>query len=78
MAAWCRKSPPARHVDVMDRLVARALKAASVMLDDLDGIAAAAGPGLIGGVIVGLTTAKASALVTASRSSLSIIWRRTP
>ena len=30
---------------------------------DLDGIAAAAGPGLIGGVIVGLTTAKAIALV---------------
>ncbi len=30
---------------------------------NLDGIAAAAGPGLIGGVIVGLTTAKAIALV---------------
>src|SRR5882762_7454450 len=30
---------------------------------DLDGIAVAAGPGLIGGVIVGLTTAKAIALV---------------
>ncbi len=30
----------------------------------LDGIAAAAGPGLIGGVIVGLTTAKAIALVS--------------
>jgi len=29
----------------------------------LDGIAAAAGPGLIGGVIVGLTTAKGIALV---------------
>ena len=29
----------------------------------LDGVAAAAGPGLIGGVIVGLTTAKAIALV---------------
>ena len=31
--------------------------------DELDGVAAAAGPGLIGGVIVGLTTAKAIALV---------------
>ena len=30
---------------------------------DIDGVAAAAGPGLIGGVIVGLTTAKAIALV---------------
>ena len=29
----------------------------------LDGVAATAGPGLIGGVIVGLTTAKAIALV---------------
>ncbi len=32
--------------------------------DAIDGVAAAAGPGLIGGVIVGLTTAKAIALVT--------------
>src|SRR6266581_6086841 len=30
---------------------------------DIDGVAVAAGPGLIGGVIVGLTTAKAIALV---------------
>jgi N6-L-threonylcarbamoyladenine synthase len=52
------------HVDVMDRLVARALRAASIGLEDLDGVAAAAGPGLIGGVIVGLTTAKALALVS--------------
>jgi len=52
------------HVEVIDRLVERALDVAGVSLDDLDGIAAAAGPGLIGGVIVGLTTAKALALVT--------------
>jgi N6-L-threonylcarbamoyladenine synthase len=32
--------------------------------DAIDGVAAAAGPGLIGGVIVGLTTAKAIALVS--------------
>src|SRR5262249_54028083 len=31
--------------------------------ETIDGVAAAAGPGLIGGVIVGLTTAKAIALV---------------
>jgi N6-L-threonylcarbamoyladenine synthase len=36
---------------------------AGVTFAGLDGIAAAAGPGLIGGVIVGLTTAKAIALV---------------
>jgi N6-L-threonylcarbamoyladenine synthase len=50
------------HIDVLDRLVTRALTYANVRLSDLDGIAGAAGPGLIGGVIVGLTTAKALAL----------------
>ena len=52
------------HVEVLDKLVGRALDTAGVFLRDLDGIAAAAGPGLIGGVLVGLTTAKALALVT--------------
>ncbi len=52
------------HVDVIDRLVARACEEANVRLDDVDAIAAAAGPGLIGGVMVGLTTAKALSLVT--------------
>src|SRR3954452_2105487 len=52
------------HVEVIDRLVARALKNAGCTIADIDGIAAAAGPGLIGGVLVGLTTAKALALVT--------------
>ena len=50
------------HIEIIDRLVARALEDAKVKLADLDGIAGAAGPGLIGGVIVGLTTAKALAL----------------
>jgi N6-L-threonylcarbamoyladenine synthase len=52
------------HIDVIDRLVERALKHAGMRLDAVDAIAAAAGPGLIGGVIVGLTTAKALALAT--------------
>jgi N6-L-threonylcarbamoyladenine synthase len=52
------------HVEVIDRLVARALQKAGTTIDEIDGIAAAAGPGLIGGVLVGLTTAKALALVT--------------
>ena len=52
------------HVDVVDHIVQRALANAGVKLADIDGVAAAAGPGLIGGVIVGLTTAKALALVT--------------
>ena len=40
---------------------------AGIALGDLDGIAATAGPGLIGGVLVGLTTAKAIAPAPASR-----------
>ncbi len=52
------------HVEVLDRLIARALKNANCTVKDIDGIAVAAGPGLIGGVLVGLTTAKAMALVT--------------
>jgi len=48
------------HVEVLDHLIARAMSEAGLSFNVLDGIAAAAGPGLIGGVIVGLTTAKAS------------------
>ncbi|MFN3659598.1 MAG: tRNA (adenosine(37)-N6)-threonylcarbamoyltransferase complex transferase subunit TsaD [Pseudolabrys sp.] len=51
------------HVEVLDSIIAKAMAEAGVDYDGLDGIAAAAGPGLIGGVIVGLTTAKAIALV---------------
>src|SRR3989475_2134277 len=51
------------HVEVLDLVVAKAMVEAELNFDRLDGIAAAAGPGLIGGVIVGLTTAKAIALV---------------
>ena len=52
------------HIEIIDRLVELALDRAGTELADLDGIAAAAGPGLIGGVIVGLTTAKALALAS--------------
>ena len=51
------------HVEVLDMVIAKAMIEAELSFDRLDGIAAAAGPGLIGGVIVGLTTAKAIALV---------------
>lgn len=51
------------HVDLLDGIIARAMREADVSFTQLSGIAAAAGPGLIGGVIVGLTTAKAIALV---------------
>ena len=52
------------HVEVLDRLIAKAMDEAGCGFDAIDGVAAAAGPGLIGGVIVGLTTAKAIALVS--------------
>ncbi len=49
------------HVAHLDRIIARASAEAGVPLGELDAIAATAGPGLIGGVLVGLTTAKALA-----------------
>ena len=51
------------HVEALDTIVATAMNEAQVSFTALDGVAAAAGPGLIGGVIVGLTMAKAIALV---------------
>ena len=51
------------HVDLLDGIIARAMNEAGVGFAELSAVAAAAGPGLIGGVIVGLTTAKAIAMV---------------
>lgn len=51
------------HVEVLDRLIARALQRAGTTLPEIDGIAVAAGPGLIGGVLIGLVTAKTLSLV---------------
>jgi N6-L-threonylcarbamoyladenine synthase len=51
------------HVEALDLIIASAMADAGTDFGALDGIAAAAGPGLIGGVIVGLTTGKAIALV---------------
>ena len=51
------------HVEALDLIISRAMQEAGKSFDQIDGVAAAAGPGLIGGVIVGLTTAKAIALV---------------
>lgn len=49
------------HVEAMEPLVAAAFADAGVSLSDVDAIAATAGPGLIGGVMVGLVTGKALA-----------------
>lgn len=50
------------HVELLDGIIERALLDAGVKIAELDGIAATAGPGLIGGVMVGLLSAKALAL----------------
>ena len=65
------------HVEVLDRLIARALDGAGLTLPQVDGIAVAAGPGLIGGVLVGLVTAKALALVARKPLWPSTTSRRT-
>ena len=50
------------HVERLDSLVKLAMKDAGIGWDGLSGVAATAGPGLIGGVMTGLATAKATAL----------------
>jgi len=51
------------HVEILDRLIARVMAEAGLSFRQLAAIAATAGPGLIGGLIVGLTTARAIASV---------------
>jgi N6-L-threonylcarbamoyladenine synthase len=51
------------HAECLDEIVALALSDANVDLAGLDAVAVTAGPGLIGGLLVGVTTAKALALV---------------
>jgi N6-L-threonylcarbamoyladenine synthase len=50
------------HVESIDAIVAGALAEARLDVADLDGVAATAGPGLVGGVMVGLAFGKAMAL----------------
>ena len=50
------------HMDHIDRLIEEAMAEAGLGFAELDGVAATAGPGLIGGVFVGVMTAKAIAL----------------
>jgi len=52
------------HVEAIGPLVEAALADAGVTVDQVDAIAATAGPGLIGGVMVGLVTGKALALAS--------------
>ncbi len=50
------------HVEIIDQVASRAMSEAGVGFEDLDGVAATAGPGLVGGVMVGLSFAKAISL----------------
>lgn len=53
------------HLEHLDRIVKAAMDDAKVSFEDLDGVAATCGPGLIGGVMIGMMTAKA---ISASRN----------
>ncbi|MBL4596188.1 MAG: tRNA (adenosine(37)-N6)-threonylcarbamoyltransferase complex transferase subunit TsaD [Robiginitomaculum sp.] len=51
-----------QHADIMDQVVAQTMREANLSYGELDGVAATCGPGLIGGVLVGMMTGKAIAL----------------
>src|SRR6185295_6690283 len=59
------------HLEKIRPIVDKALADAGKTLDDMDGIAATAGPGLIGSLLVGLTYAKA--LAYAARKPLAAV-----
>ncbi|MEM9575352.1 MAG: tRNA (adenosine(37)-N6)-threonylcarbamoyltransferase complex transferase subunit TsaD, partial [Pseudomonadota bacterium] len=50
------------HAEILTPLIEAALEDANITLSEIDAIAATAGPGLIGGVMVGLVTGKALAM----------------
>ncbi len=52
------------HLEKLDGLIARALNEANLKFHDLDAIAATCGPGLIGGVMVGMMAGKTISAVT--------------
>ena len=51
------------HVEILPGLVRQVLHEADIAIGEVDAIAATAGPGLIGGVMVGLLVGKGLALV---------------
>jgi N6-L-threonylcarbamoyladenine synthase len=51
------------HVEALDGLIAGAMQEAGLGFGDLTGVAVTAGPGLIGGLLVGVMTAKAIGMV---------------
>jgi len=53
------------HIEALDGIIEETMRCAGLEFGDLDAVAATGGPGLIGGVIVGVMTAKA---IAAARS----------
>ncbi|TVR80174.1 MAG: tRNA (adenosine(37)-N6)-threonylcarbamoyltransferase complex transferase subunit TsaD [Rhodospirillales bacterium] len=53
------------HLEMLDGLITEVMDEAGLNFTDLDGVAATAGPGLIGGLIVGVMTGKAISAVHA-------------
>lgn len=51
------------HADILDKLIIESLAKANLKLEEIDAFAVTAGPGLIGGVIVGVMAAKTLASV---------------
>jgi len=51
------------HVECLDEIIAQALREVGIGMGQLASVAVTAGPGLIGGLLVGVATAKAVALV---------------
>jgi N6-L-threonylcarbamoyladenine synthase len=51
------------HVECLDEIIAQAMREARLDFAGLDAVAATGGPGLIGGLLVGVMTAKAIAMV---------------
>ena len=51
------------HAEILDELILLALREANLKFEDIDGFAATCGPGLIGGVIVGMMAAKTLASI---------------
>jgi len=50
------------HITHMDSLIKQAMTEANLTFNQLDGVAATAGPGLVGGLLVGVMTAKSIAM----------------
>ncbi len=53
-----------RHLEIVNPVIDEALAKAGVSLDELDGIAVSHGPGLVGSLLVGVSTAKALSFAT--------------